>query len=205
MSQGIDLLRSWIRAAADRAAHQLSSTRVASLGREAVQRLVQRTSRITDEILTAAAAHAEGVEAAMVSCRTGRIHVHASLSSGADVSFSLAPLSVRFAPRGAKEVAFGVEPPGQSNSSIVAALAGCIAQAAWPMAMPQQTRDFGGAIVERESPERVRVDLRTVPAIRRFASARGAAAMILEMLEVESLQVEPGALSLKLKLPAMGT
>jgi hypothetical protein len=204
MSQGIDLLRSWIRAAADRTVHHLSAKPVVRAGRQAVQRLLQRTSRITDEILTAAAAHAEGVESAMVSCRTGRIHVHASLSSGADVNFSLAPISVRFAPRGAKEVAFGVEPPGGSNSSIVAALAGCIAQAAWPMAMPQRTNDLGGAIVERESPERIRVDLRTVPAIRRFAAARGAAAMILEMLEVESLQVEPGALSLKLKLPAMG-
>lgn len=204
MSQRFDLLRSWVRTAADRAVYHLSGTRVANAGRQAVQRLVEKTARITDDILTSAAAHAEGVEAAMVSCRMGRIHVHASLESGSDVNFSLAPLSVRFAPRGAKEVAFDVEPPGRSNNPIIAALAGCIAQAAWPMAMPYRSKDLGGAIVERESPGRVRVDLRTVPAIRRFASARGAAAMILEMLEIDSMRVEQGALALRLKLPAMG-
>ena len=49
---------------------------------------------------------------------------------------------------------------------------------------------------------RLRVDLRSVPAVRRFASTQ-AAAMIFDVLELESLRVEPGALSLKLKLPQL--
>ena len=124
------------------------------------------------------------------------------MTSGREVQFSLAPRSVRFAPRGAKEISFDVEPPDAHDTSIVSALAGCIAKATWPMIAPPGSPDVGGAIVERESPGRVRVDLRSVPAVRRFASTQ-AATMIFDVLELESLRVEAGALSLKLKLPQL--
>ena len=60
----------------------------------------------------------------------------------------------------------------------------------------------GSAIVERETSGRLRVDLRSVPAVRQFASTQ-TAAMIFDMLELESIRVEPGALALKLKLPQL--
>jgi hypothetical protein len=109
---------------------------------------------------------------------------------------------VRFAPRGAKEISFDVEPPDAHDVSIVSALAGCIAKATWPMIAPTGSIDVGGAIVERDKPGRLRVDLRSVPAVRRFASTQ-TAAMIFDVLELESLRVEPGALALKLKLPQL--
>jgi hypothetical protein len=124
------------------------------------------------------------------------------MANGHEVHFSLAPVAVRFAPRGAKEISFDVEPPGTFDHSIVGSLAACIARATWPMILPPDARDVGSAIVERESPERIRVDLRTVPAVRRFAS-RGTAAMVFDVLELESIRVEPGALALKLKLPQL--
>jgi hypothetical protein len=62
--------------------------------------------------------------------------------------------------------------------------------------------DVGSAIVERENPGRLRVDLRSVPAVRRFSSTQ-TAAMIFDVLELESIRVEPGALALKLKLPQL--
>ena len=138
----------------------------------------------------------------MVACRAGRVYVDASMTNGSEVQFSLAPRSVRFAPRGAKEIAFDVEPPDAHDTSIVGALAGCIAKATWPMIAPADSLDVGGAIVERESPGRLRVDLRSVPAVRRFSSTQ-AAAMIFDVLELESLRVEPGAIALKLKLPQL--
>jgi hypothetical protein len=46
------------------------------------------------------------------------------------------------------------------------------------------------------------VDLRSVPAVRRFSSTQ-TAAMIFDVLELESIRVEPGALALKLKLPQL--
>lgn len=202
MSDRFDILRSWVRAAADRARDRAAGTRLASVTRKTLERLTQQLWHLTDDTLTAAAAHADGVESAMVVCKRGRIFVDASLKGGREVQFSIAPRGVRFAPRGAKEISFDVEPPGVFDHSIVGAIAASIARATWPMILPPDTRDVGCAIVERESDDRVRVDLRTVPAVRRFAS-RGTAAMIFDVLELESIRVEPGALALKLKLPQL--
>jgi hypothetical protein len=201
MTDRIDIVRSWVRAAADRAIGRAKDTRFASVARELVERLTQQRWRLTDEALTAAAAHAEGVDSAMVACHSGRVFVDASMTSGREVQFSLKPRSVRFAPRGAKEISFDVEPPAAHDTSIVGALAGCIARATWPMIAPPDA-DVGAAIVEREGADRLRIDLRSVPAVRRFASTQ-AAAMVFDVLELESLRVEPGALSLKLKLPQL--
>ena len=202
MTERFDVVRSWIRAAADRAIERAKDTKVAAAAMQALERITQQRWRLSDEALTAAAAHAEGVDSAMVACRAGRLYVDASMTNGNEVQFSLTPRAVRFAPRGAKEISFDVDPPGAHETSIVGALAGCIARATWPMIAPGHTVDVGGAIVERESPGRLRVDLRSVPAVRRFASSQ-AAAMIFDVLELESIRVEPGALALKLKLPQL--
>lgn len=202
MSDRFDILRSLVRAAADRALDRVRGTRVAEASAQILERLTQQRWRLSDETLTTAAAHAEGVDSAMVACHSGRMFVDASLSNGREVQFSLSPRAVRFAPRGAKEIAFDVEPPDAHDTSIVGALAGCIAKATWPMIIAPESHDLGGAIVERESPGSLRVDLRSVPAVRRFASTQ-AAAMIFDVLELESMKVEPGALAIKLKLPQL--
>jgi hypothetical protein len=202
MTERFDILRSWVRVAADRAIDRLTGTKLASATKQIVERLTQQRWRLSDETLTAAAAHADGVDSAMVSCRSGKMFVDASMTSGKEVQFSLAPHAVRFAPRGAKEISFDVEPPGAHDTSVVGALAACIAKATWPMIAPSDSIDVGGAIVERETAGRLRVDLRSVPAVRRFASNQ-TAAMVFDMLELESMRVEPGALALKLKLPQL--
>ena len=202
MSGRFDVVRSLVRSVADRALDRVKDTRIAAATSQLLERLTQQRWRLTDEALTAAAAHADGVDSAMVACHSGRVFVDASLTNGREVQFSLAPRSVSFAPRGAKEISFDVEPPDAHDTSIVGALAGCIAKATWPMIVPPDVVDVGGAIVEREGRGRLRVDLRSVPAVRRFASTQ-AAMMIFDVLELESLRVESGALSLKLKLPQL--
>ncbi|UCF48719.1 MAG: hypothetical protein JSU89_16405 [Myxococcales bacterium] len=202
MTDRFDILRSLLRSAADRAVDRVRGTRVALVTKQLLERLTQQRWRLSDEVLTAAAAHADGVDSAMVACRSGRMFVDASMTSGREVQFTLAPRTVRFAPRGAKEISFDVEPPDAHDTSIVGALAGCIAKATWPMIAPADSLDVGGAIVERETAGRLRVDLRSVPAVRRFASTQSAA-MIFDVLELESIRVEPGALAIKLKLPQL--
>jgi len=202
MTDRFDIVRSWVRVAADRAVHRVAGTKIAAVTKQLLERLTQQRWRLSDEMLTAAAAHADGVDSAMVACHSGRVFVDASMTNGREVQFSLAPRSVRFAPRGAKEISFDVEPPDAHDTSIVGALAACIAKATWPMIAPADSIDVGGAIVERETPGRLRVDLRSVPAVRRFASTQ-TAAMIFDVLELESLRVETGALALKLKLPQL--
>ncbi|MDH4282482.1 MAG: hypothetical protein OEV36_07510 [Myxococcales bacterium] len=202
MTDRFDIVRSWVRTAADRAVDRITGTRAALVARQLLERLKHQRWRLTDETLTAAAAHADGVDSAMVACHSGRMFIDASMTSGKEVQFTLEPHSVRFAPRGAKEISFDVEPPDAHETSIVGALAGCIAKATWPMIAAADSIDVGCAIVERESPCRVRVDLRSVPAVQRFASTL-TAAMIFDVLELESIRVEPGALALKLKLPQL--
>mgnify|MGYP001787489914 CR=1 FL=1 len=202
MTDRFDIVRSLVRAAADRAVDRLASTRVAAATKQLVERLTKQRWRLSDETLTAAAAHAHGVDSAMVACHSGRLFVDASMTNGREVQFSLTPFSVRFAPRGTKEISFDVDPPDAHDSSIVGALAGCIAKATWPMIASLDAVDMGGAIVERESPGRLRVDLRSVPAVRKFASSQ-TATMIFDVLELESIRVEPGGLALKLKLPQL--
>ena len=200
MNDRFDILRSWVRMAADRAVDRVTETKLASMTKHLLERLTQQRWRLTDETLTTAVAHADGVDSAMVACHSGRMFVDASMTNGREVQFSLAPSSVRFAPRGAKEISFDIEPPDAHDTSIVGALAGCIAKATWPMIA--DSVDVGSAIVERENPGRLRVDLRSVPAVRRFSSTQ-TAAMIFDVLELESIRVEPGALALKLKLPQL--
>ena len=202
MTDRFDIVRSWVRAAADRAVDRVTGTKAAVVTKQLLERLTHQRWRLSDETLTAAAAHADGVDSAMVACRSGRMFVDASMTSGREVQFSLAPCSVRFAPRGAKEISFDVEPPDAHDTSIVGALAGCIARATWPMIAPADLVEVGSAIVERETPGRLRVDLRSVPAVQKFASTQ-TAAMIFDLLELESIRVEHGALALKLKLPQL--
>lgn len=196
----LDVLKSWVRSAADGAIARLSERLPLGEAQKLFRRISQQQAWIREESLTSAAAHAEGVRQASVSCLPGRMLIDASLGQGRDVQFSLTPTRVRFAPGGAKEVAFSVEPAEQICSEIVGAVAGCIAQATWPMAFTPGNYDVGGAIVEREGAGRVRVDLRTVPSVRHFA-ARGPAAMMLDVMQLEAIRCEPEALVLKLKLP----
>ena len=67
MTDRFDIVRSWVRVAADRAVGRLRGTKLASAGKQLVERLTQQRWRLSDETLTAAAAHAEGVDSAMVS------------------------------------------------------------------------------------------------------------------------------------------
>ena len=128
MTDRLDILRSLVRAAADRAVDRFSGTRLASATKQILERLTQQRWRLSDEALTTAAAHAEGVDSAMVVCQAGKMFVDASMTSGKEVQFSLSPRSVRFAPRGAKEISFDVEPPEAHDPSIVGALSKTLLQ-----------------------------------------------------------------------------
>ncbi|MGB5684124.1 MAG: hypothetical protein WBM47_19905, partial [Polyangiales bacterium] len=97
MTDRFDIVRSLVRAAADRAIDRVKETRVASATLQLFERLTQQRWRLSEETLTAAAAHAEGVDSAMVACHSGRMFVDASMTNGREVQFSLAPRTVRFA------------------------------------------------------------------------------------------------------------
>ncbi len=62
--------------------------------------------------------------------------------------------------------------------------------------------DASGASGDRDGADLVRVDLRTVPAVRR-AQGKGPSAMILELLELRAIECEDGEIALVVKLPSL--
>lgn len=200
----IDVVRSLLRTVADRALSRAQSAPPVVAARKLIASLKEQRAIIPEGALSAVAAHADGISAATVTCRDGRIFVDATLSAGRDVHFSLIPKGVFFAPRGAKEIVFQVEPPEEAGRArnIISTIAGCIAQTIWPMILRGQTSNAEQAIVESDREGTMRVDLRTLPSVRAMM-ARGAQAMILDVLALDSIIPEPGQLALKLKLPQL--
>ncbi len=200
----LDFVRSLIRTVADEAVSRVENSAPVTAARALVEQLKEQRATVAEETLTAAAAHAEGISAATVTCRQGRIFVDATFTAGGDVHFSVAAARVFFAPRGAKEIVFQVEPPehAQKARSVIATLAGCIAQAIWPALLRDTTKSAGDAIVETDRSGALRVDLRTVPAVR-AAMAKGPQAMMLDILSLDAILPEPGHLALRLKLPQL--
>ncbi len=164
----------------------------------------QRTS-IDERTLTQHVAHVPGVESATVNARAGRLHVDVSFRDGENIAFSVFPLAARFAPRGAKELVLRVEPREAVRvrrvRDMVSAIAGAIAHQLWTPALTKaRPEDLLGAIVDRDGSECLRVDLRTVPAVRETLRQR-AGVLIVELLELRELSVEDGSLVLAVRLP----
>jgi hypothetical protein len=104
-------------------------------------------------------------------------------------------------------VVFQVVPPSlvadPRVADITSAVAGVIAEDIYRFAVGDgRSSDVSGAIVEREGADLLRVDLRTVPFVRRAAGS-GALAVLLDVLEVAALYVETQGLRLELKLPRL--
>ncbi len=200
-----DLLKSLVRAGADRAGDRLRSVGPLATARRLVRELRDQRASIGDRALTGAVAHAPGVRSATVTARGGRLHVYLSVGNES-IDFSLEPLAVRFASRGAKEISWSVEPAelarNRSVRDAVSALSGVIAQSVWAVVLQPPPDDPCGAIVDVDGPGGLRVDLRTVPAVRDAAS-RSAAALVFEMLTLERISVEDGTLELQIALPSL--
>jgi hypothetical protein len=207
VTRRIDILRSLLRSAARGVGSGLRTLLpTEALGR-ALDDLRQRRVLISPARLTSALAHAPHVQSASVALRDRRIDVDAVFASGPTLQVGLEPRAVRFAPRGAKEVVFQVVPPSlvadPRVADITSAVAGVIAEDIYRFAVGDgRSSDVSGAIVEREGADLLRVDLRTVPFVRRAAGS-GALAVLLDVLEVAALYVETQGLRLELKLPRL--
>jgi len=200
-----DLLKSLVRAGADRATDRLAAVGPLKLVRRFVRELRDQRSLIDERSLTSAVAHGPGVRAASVTARAGRLRVDLSIGDE-DLVFFAEPAGVRFASRGAKEIAWTIEPaPLARHRSVrdaVSALSGAVAHGVWSVAIGPLGEEPGGAIVDVDGPGRLRVDLRTVPAVR-DASSKASVAMVFDVLDLERVEVEDGAMALRLRLPSL--
>jgi hypothetical protein len=190
-----------VRSAAKAGSERLGSLAPVQGARRALEELKQRRATLSEGMIGAAVAHAPGVRAATVSLEAGQIRVDATFDDGESRVFAVVPEKVRFAPRGAKELLFSLEPPESVNDArvrdVVGSVAAAIARALWgPVLGPREGDEQ--ALVEREG-ARLRADLRTVPAVR--SALEGPLGMALDVLSIESFVIEDRALRFKIALP----
>lgn len=202
MGDRSDYFKSLVRGFAEGASKRLGFP-LANLQRLMRQALAQASS-VSDAQISKALARVANVREASAVCREERIWVEATLDDGQRLQLSLVPAGARFAPRGAKELIFRVEPEELAGRAavrdLVAAVAALVAHALWGPFFGRLLNPSYDAIAEREGAE-VRVDLRTVPAVR--AAHQKGLAQLFDVLELSSLYVVDGALRLVIKVPTL--
>jgi hypothetical protein len=208
MSSRSDVLKSLLRSTARTAIDSVMSSKVGSN----VQRLLTETSfsrvAIADAQLTAAVARVAHVAAATVSVGQDRVRVDVSFEDGKQLLMALRPDGMVFAPGGAKELAFTVEPEHAaaqgSSRDVIAAIAGEIARALWRPALTRAPRlPDHGAHVSHEG-NRWIVDLRSVPEVR-WALRQRLPALLIEAIRARGLELGDGRLVLTLAIEGMRT
>jgi hypothetical protein len=202
MGERYDFVRSLVRGFAEGASRSIGLP-LANLQR-LLKEALQQASSVSERQITKALTRVPGVREASAVCRDERIWIEATFEEGDPVRISVAPLGARFAPRGAKELIFNLEPGEMAGRAavrdLVGAIAALIAHALWAPFFGRLLNPSFDAIAERDGDE-VRVDLRSVPAVR--AAQQKGLGQLFDMLELTGLHVEHGALRLHVKLPPL--
>jgi hypothetical protein len=204
MGERFDRLRSLLRTAAAGTRDALGKVGPVPGIRAALRELRDRRQRIPERAIARAVLRAGGVTAASVRTRGGRIEITAELESGRAIRAALVPEEARFAPRGAKEVVFAVDPGDAAADPKVREIAGLvaaqIARALWAPLLPPPSGVDDGGLVDRDA-HRLRIDLRTVPVVRSAQSST--TAMFMDAISIEGFAVDEEGLSFRIALPKL--
>lgn len=202
MGDRSDLFRSLVRGFAEGAGRKLGVpfTGLQKWLREALA----QASSVSDRQIAKALARVADVKEASAVCRDDRIWIEATFQEGDAVSLSVQPLGARFAPRGAKEVTFRIEPEELAGRAevrdLVGAIAALVAHTLWAPFLGHLLNPVYDAIAERDGAN-VRVDLRSVPAVR--AAAQRGLMQLFDLFELSGFGVSNGALRLHIRLPGL--
>lgn len=178
--------------------------------RRAVSEIGSRRARVPVAHLRRAAMEVPGVSAmslAIVKRGDGfALGVDLDLSEGRQVRAEIVPLAAQFARGGAKELSFTVTPESSAAEpairELTGAIAASIARVLWSASLPPASSAHESGLVDREGTQ-LRIDLRTVPAVR-SAIARGpAVAMLLDVITPEAIDVDEEGLVIRISLPQL--
>jgi hypothetical protein len=198
----IDVFSSLLRSTARGAAASLRSTQLAGALRRALSELAIGRVVVRDDQLTRAVGRVPGVAAATVSCAHSRVRVDLSFEDGSQLLMTLRPAGVTFAPGGAKELSFLVEPPEGAQDlrsrDVLGAIAAEIARSLWRPVLARAPRSEHAALVTADGGQ-LFVDLRSVPEVR-WAQSQRLLASVIEALRPRTIDAEPGKLTLTLAL-----
>jgi hypothetical protein len=201
MSQ-LDVLKSLLRSGARSAQSSLRSLPLAVAVQRAVSDLGFNRVTIGDAGLTRAVTRVAEIAAVTVSSGQGRLRIDATFDDGSRLAFALLPAGMAFAPGGAKELSFTVEPSAASRDprsrEVVAAVAGEIARTLWRPALSRAPRSDQGASVSCHDDTLV-VDLRSVPEVR-WALRQRLPALLIEAIKPRALEIDNARIVLTLAL-----
>ncbi|MCB9666622.1 MAG: hypothetical protein H6715_00650 [Myxococcales bacterium] len=166
---------------------------------EWAKRLKYHRVALDDTELTRRMAKLLPVAALTVGIEEDGLHVHLSMPDKKHLNVLLMPGRVKFAPGGAKEVEVSVEPAALAThpvvGKVVSALACVVAQSIWRAVLPAHSGETLPPVDHHANG--VRVDLRSVPAVRKAAQKQWART-IMDLVAVKSIQLERGRLWLTL-------
>jgi hypothetical protein len=203
-SSKLDHLRSFVRRAADVAAATANAPSPIKRAKKLVSDLIHKRIEISSAQLTSALAQFPDVDSASVSARDGGLRCDVTFTTGEHLQAVYIPERVSFAPRGAKELTFRIEPASQARShraiDVASVLGGVVARSLWPVRT--DTRNVGGGIVDRHGEATLTVDLRTTPTAQALLR-QGQAGALIEVLQLGDVYVTDGALVLVFKLPTL--
>ncbi|MCS6856903.1 MAG: hypothetical protein NZM37_04250 [Sandaracinaceae bacterium] len=169
--------------------------------RDRIEDLLSLGVSLDERMISQALLESKNLRSFGLRIRKEGVDISAENSLGDWIEVRLVPMPPRFAPRGAKELAFSVIPPERVNDetvrNMVACLAAFVARAIWGPFAKIQSGDV--PLVEREGSQ-LRVDLQTMAWVKKFAGAPGGA-LIVEALRLEAIQLRDGALRLVFARP----
>lgn len=201
----LDEIRSMVRDAARRASDGFGKITALAEARRVLRELAHQRLLLPDSALGAAVARTEGASSASVRARQGALYVDVYFDDGEHLEACFEAGQPTFAPRGPKELMWIVSPAEAFQSrhllDVASALSTAVAHALWAVVLPRDLADIGSAIVDRDGVDRIRVDLRSVPAVRALSGQASAA--IVEVLELSEIECVDGEVRLQLKLPGL--
>lgn len=196
----LDVLRSLLHGAARNVEAGLRNAPLLDQLRQNLQTATLRRAQVSDAALTAAMGSLSDVREATVMSRDERLRLQLGFEDGRDLSLTLRPWTIKFAPRGAKEIAFRVQPAEAAVDArtveVFAALASEIAFALWGPFLKKAAPAGHSAFVHRDG-DILSVDLRTVPRVR-DALANPMLQSLMDVLKPTRMRVEPTGLCLDL-------
>ncbi len=205
MSQRLDVIKSLMREAAVSVRDSVRDSGLNQTLRRVLEDISRRSAQVSHARLTVAVGRAPGVSAASVRVVPGAIQLDVTFSNGDSMMVSLLPLGAAFAPHGAKELSFQVEPASLASDTrvgdLVAAIASEVAHALWGQFTRGMHIPHGHALATRDR-DSYSVDLRGVPLVRAAMSNR-LTQTALELLHVTDMEAEQDQLTLTLALRGM--
>ena len=204
MSDTRDRLKSLFRQAVHTAQASLEKIPGLTQFQKVARELANLGGLVTADAIQRDVLRVPGIASVSVLVDTAGVRIDASFEDAADLAMRIVPNAVHFAPRGAKEIGFAVEPPETTRhryaSELVAAVATALARTIWGAALGGNQSAPPTGIVDREGENEFRVDLRNLSIFRGGKSSQ-ATLLLLDALVLESIESTEGALRLRLKLP----